>query len=249
MKKRICILGDSPLVEEFAALCLNKGYTVQARLNASGAVGVRLPKGVKKILRPTKANDFALELTNIERERKKKNLIELDKALPSKTPIFSSSVTFRGGEQATWISHPDRLMGLGALPTLIEGSLVEFAPTQFSDVSVRDAAGRFAQSLGKESEFVQDSVGLVMPRILCMLVNEACFAMGEGVAVPRDIDTAMKLGTNYPHGPLEWAARIGPRHVAAVVSALHIGFGEERYRVAPMLQNAALVNAFRENRV
>jgi 3-hydroxybutyryl-CoA dehydrogenase len=86
---------------------------------------------------------------------------------------------------------------------------------------------------------VQDSVGLVMPRILCALANEACFAIMEGVAEANDIDTAMKLGTNYPSGPVVWAGRIGWSQVLAVLKGLHGYFGEDRYRPAPLLQRMA----------
>jgi 3-hydroxybutyryl-CoA dehydrogenase len=77
---------------------------------------------------------------------------------------------------------------------------------------------------------------MVMPRILCMLINEASFALMEEVASPADLDTAMKLGTNYPRGPIEWADRIGIRQVVSVLRALHADLGEERYRISPLLQ-------------
>jgi 3-hydroxybutyryl-CoA dehydrogenase len=72
-----------------------------------------------------------------------------------------------------------------------------------------------------------------------MIINEAFFAMQEGVAPAREIDTAMKLGTNYPRGPVEWAERIGVSQVVALLSALHQSFGEDRYRVAPLLRKSA----------
>jgi 3-hydroxybutyryl-CoA dehydrogenase len=80
---------------------------------------------------------------------------------------------------------------------------------------------------------------MVMPRILCMLINEAYFAMMEGVADDAAIDTAMKLGTNYPRGPVEWARKIGLVHVVAVLHALQGYFGEDRYRCAPLLTREA----------
>ena len=76
---------------------------------------------------------------------------------------------------------------------------------------------------------------MVMPRILCMIVNEASFALGERIARRTDIDTAMKLGTNYPLGPLEWGTKIGLDNVRAVLEGLHRDFAEERYRTAPVL--------------
>jgi 3-hydroxybutyryl-CoA dehydrogenase len=72
-----------------------------------------------------------------------------------------------------------------------------------------------------------------------MLANEAAFAIGEGVADPDTIDLAMQLGTNYPKGPLKWAAQLGYRRVVSVLEHLHAEYGEERYRIAPLLKRWA----------
>lgn len=230
----ICILGESTLVAEYASLALSKGYAVSARTNTGNST--RLPKGVKRIVRPMKTVAIALELTNTSSDLKKENIIELDKALPSRTPILSSSVTVTLAEQSGWVNHPQRLIGIGALPSLLHGQLVELVSPLAGGESALNHAMEFIRNLGKESPVVKDSVGLVMPRILCSLANEAHFAMMEGIASGQDIDTAMKLGTNYPFGPIEWTSRIGIDQVHAVVSALHRSFGEERYRPAPLLQ-------------
>jgi 3-hydroxybutyryl-CoA dehydrogenase len=78
--------------------------------------------------------------------------------------------------------------------------------------------------------------GFVVGRVVCALVNEAAFALGEGVASAADIDTAMTLGVNYPHGPLAWGARLGLPLVAETLDYLRDFYGEERYRVAPLLR-------------
>ncbi len=238
--EHIHIVGESPLVEEYSTLCRSRGYAVAVRFNP-GSSGT-LQRGVKKATTALKTTATALELTNTSPDIKKKNLIALDKALPAHVPIISSSLTVTVVEQSTWIKQPARLIGVGALPSLLDGSLIEFAASHATNKQTLTKATEFASSLGKESAVVQDSIGLVMPRILCMLVNEAYFAMMEGVATAADIDTAMKLGTNYPHGPVEWAEKIRLKHVHAVLSALHKHFGEDRYRIAPLLQHTALRN-------
>lgn len=245
-RTRICILGESPLVEEYASLCLNKGFDVSLRFNADAArnAHIKAPRGARKVARPPKNVNLAIELTNISLEAKQRNLSDLDAALMPRTPIVSSSVTTTVSEQAALLHHPERLVGIGALPSLLEGGLIEFAFSIVTEEAALKAADRFAGDLGKESAHVQDSVGLVLPRVLCMLVNEAYFALAENVALPDDIDTAMKLGTNYPFGPVEWAERIGLRHVLATMMALHRTLGEDRYRPAPMLQKAAALSGF-----
>ena len=81
--------------------------------------------------------------------------------------------------------------------------------------------------------------GRVLGRILSQLVNEAHFALGEGVASAEDIDTAMRLGFNWPRGPFEMADALGREAVISTLDALHAELGEERYRVAPALRRAA----------
>lgn len=90
--------------------------------------------------------------------------------------------------------------------------------------------------LGFEVERVEDRVGLVMPRILAMLINEAAFAVMEKVADPADIDRAVKLGVNYPHGLLEWADYIGIDRVLRILDALYQEYGDSRYRACPLLR-------------
>lgn len=232
---RICIFGESPLVEEYAALMLNRGCAVHGRLNEATRRPVQLPRGVRKVARAVRAVDAGLELTNTNGELKRKNLVELDRVLPPRIPLLSSAITVSLAEQAGWVQHPRRLVGLAALPSFLEGSLVELSVTGATDEKSAGAVIDLFRSLGKETAMVADTVGMVLPRIACMLANEAYFAMMEGVAPAREIDTAMKLGTNYPRGPVEWAGKIGLDQVQAVLAALHATFGEDRYRVAPLL--------------
>lgn len=83
-----------------------------------------------------------------------------------------------------------------------------------------------------------DTAG-IEARILATIVNEAASAVAEGVAGPDAIDTAMRLGTNYPHGPLEWGERLGLTSVVATLDALHAAVPDGRYRVTPLLRSLA----------
>jgi 3-hydroxybutyryl-CoA dehydrogenase len=127
-------------------------------------------------------------------------------------------------------------VGFHLLPPLEEAALVELTAGEFTPQDSRDAAERFFGSLGLHCEWVGDAPGLVLGRIVCQLVNEAAFALQRGVGSAEDIDTAMRLGFNYPRGPLEWGDAIGLDHVLAVLDALREELGEERYRAAPMLR-------------
>ena len=106
-----------------------------------------------------------------------------------------------------------------------------------------ERAEEFFAALGKHVEWVGDAPGLVLGRIVCQLVNEAAFALGEGVGSADDIDAGMLLGLNYPHGPLDWADAIGLDHVLTVLDGLADEYREERYRAAPGLRRAGLGRA------
>ena len=84
-----------------------------------------------------------------------------------------------------------------------------------------------------------DGPALIVPRVVAMLANEAAFALGEGVADAETIDAAMRLGANHPVGPLARAAALGYATIVAILDHLHSEYGEERYRVAPLLRRAA----------
>jgi 3-hydroxybutyryl-CoA dehydrogenase len=124
-----------------------------------------------------------------------------------------------------------------ALPDLESATLVEIARKPGAEDAAVAAAGRHFAAMGKHVECVPGAApGLVLGRILAQLVNEASFALAEGVASRADIDIAMRLGFNWPRGPFEWAESIGPDRIAAILDAAHRELGEERYRVAPLLR-------------
>ncbi len=94
----------------------------------------------------------------------------------------------------------------------------------------------FFGSLGLHTAWVGDGAGLVLGRIVCQLVNEAAFAVAEGVGSPADIDAGMVLGLNHPRGPLAWGDLIGLEHVLVVLDALHDERGDPAYRASPLLR-------------
>jgi 3-hydroxybutyryl-CoA dehydrogenase len=127
-------------------------------------------------------------------------------------------------------------VGFHALPPLDGCALVELTRGPDTAASAASAAERFFATLGKHVEWVGDAPGLVLGRIVCQVINEAAFALGEGVGSAEDIDAGMVHGLNYPRGILGWADEIGLDHVLAVLDALGLERGEERYRVAPLLR-------------
>jgi 3-hydroxybutyryl-CoA dehydrogenase len=153
-----------------------------------------------------------------------------------------------GGPQAVCCSAGSLAMldpgggavGFHALPPLREARLVELTRGPDSAQSAVTAGEAFFTTLGKLTEWVGDGPGLVLGRIVCQVVNEGAFALGEGVGSAHDIDAGMVHGLNYPRGPLAWADEIGLDHVVGVLDGLHVELGEERYRTAPALRRLVL---------
>jgi 3-hydroxybutyryl-CoA dehydrogenase len=131
-------------------------------------------------------------------------------------------------------------VGFVALPDLDSANLVELTRSATTSDATAAATEAHLRGLGKHVEWVGDAPGLVLGRIVCQLVNEAHFALEARVSSAADIDTAMRLGFNYPRGPFEWAEAIGLERVLAVLEALRAELGEERYRAAPSLRRAAI---------
>lgn len=236
-KTQVYIVGESPLVEEYAELCAASGFHAHVHWNQPHEKTFKIRSksiGLSSVIPPN--TSYGIELTNTNLEQKKKNLQRLDRALAPDKIILSSSVTVTATEQASWMRQPGRLIGISALPSFLSQKLVELSPAIQTERSVPLKAQAFFIELGRQVSVVQDRVGMVLPRIICTIINEAYFALQENIASPEDIDLAMILGTNYPHGPIEWAAKIGVSQVGSVLAALQADLHEDRYRIAPLLQ-------------
>lgn len=113
---------------------------------------------------------------------------------------------------------------------------IEIAPALQTSQDATDRARTIFALLGIDTELVEDRVGLIIPRMLVTLINEAAFAAMEHIATPDDIDRAVLLGVNYPHGLLEWADMLGLDCVLRTLDALFEEYREPRYRACPLLR-------------
>lgn len=127
--------------------------------------------------------------------------------------------------------------GINSLPTMLNRSMLEVS---VPDTSTAEVLRGICGKLETDYEVVSDRTGMVTPRIICMIINEAFYALQEGIATEDDIDLAMRLGTNYPWGPLEWCRKIGINHVYEVLKAVYDDTRDERYKICPFLQTEYL---------
>jgi 3-hydroxybutyryl-CoA dehydrogenase len=128
------------------------------------------------------------------------------------------------------------LFGFCGMPSLLNRDVLE--TTVLNKVS-EASLDKICVQLNTKYKIVEDRVGMITPRIICMIINEAYFAIEENVASRVDIDLAMKLGTNYPFGPFEWCSKIGIRNVYELLNAVYNDTKDERYKICELLKNEA----------
>jgi 3-hydroxybutyryl-CoA dehydrogenase len=129
------------------------------------------------------------------------------------------------------------VFGFNGMPTLFNRELLEVSVLNSSDV---DTLARVCGQLATKYTLVDDRVGMVTPRVICMIINEAYYTVQEGTASREDIDLAMKLGTNYPYGPFEWCERIGLRNVYELLEAVYADTKDERYKIPALMKKEYL---------
>jgi 3-hydroxybutyryl-CoA dehydrogenase len=130
-------------------------------------------------------------------------------------------------------------VGFHLLPPLEATGLAELTRLPTTPPFAAEAAESFFAALGFACEWVEDAPGLVLGRVVAQLVNEAAFAIGEGVGSADDVDTGLELGLSHPRGPVAWSDAIGLTHVLAILDGLWEERREERYRPAPLLRRQA----------
>ena len=148
------------------------------------------------------------------------------------TNTSSLSIT----EIAAATSRPEKVIGMHFFNPVPVMKLVEINRGIQTDDATAEAIKELSEKIGKTSIDIKDSPGFAVNRILIPMINEAIFALGEGVATAEEIDEAMKLGANHPMGPLALADYIGLDTCLAIMLVLYNGFNDSKYRPAPLLK-------------
>jgi 3-hydroxybutyryl-CoA dehydrogenase len=187
-------------------------------------------------LEDLKSTHFLVEAATENREVKFKLFRDLDEILPKEVILASNTSSISITEIGKQTSRPDKVAGMHFMNPVPIMLLVEgirgMATSDETFKTVRDVA----EKMGKTFIEAKDSPGFAVNRILMPMINEAFFALQEGLASPKDIDQAMKLGCNFPMGPLELADFVGIDVCLFVNEILHRDLGDSKYRPCPLMR-------------
>ena len=156
--------------------------------------------------------------------------------LPAEAVLASNTSSIPIGTLAAATDHPDRVIGMHFFNPVPVMALVEVVSTKETSAETRAAVVKLAQELGKTPAEANDFPGFVSNRILLPFINEAVWALHDGVANPEAIDTIARLGFNHPMGPLALADLIGLDTCVAILEVLRDGLRDERYEPCPLLR-------------
>jgi 3-hydroxybutyryl-CoA dehydrogenase len=183
------------------------------------------------------AADLAVEAATENVDLKLGIFREADRSLPEGAILASNTSSISITKLAAATSRPARVIGMHFMNPVPVMKLVEIVRGVQTSDETHAVVKELAVKLGKTVITSKDAPGFLVNRVLIPLLNEACFALEQGVGTAEDIDTGAKLGLNHPMGPLELADLIGLDTVLAIAEVLHKEMGDPKYRPATNLRN------------
>jgi 3-hydroxybutyryl-CoA dehydrogenase len=261
--ERVAVVGAGQMGSGIAQVAAQSGLTVTLvdgvpglAAKAHGKLGVSLQKLVEKgkitaearqgildRIRPSDSvdaaagSDLAIEAI-VERVEPKVELFrKLDALLPPHAILASNTSSISITQLAASTRRPAQFIGMHFMNPPPVMQLIEIIRgLQTSDETWRTVVDLATKAFGKTTVTSKDVPGFIVNRVLIPLINEACFALQEGLATPEDIDTGVKLGLNHPMGPLTLADFIGLDTCLFIADVLHRELGEDKYRPAALLR-------------
>ena len=270
--KKVCVLGAGLMGNGITQTCAQAGFqvtmrdieqrfidggmnTIRKNLSRDVEKGRKTQAEMDAILSRIKPTldlkeaagdaDVVVEVIIEVMDVKKKVYAELEAVVPSHCLFFTNTSGLSITEMAAITKRPDRFIGTHFFNPVPVMKLLEVIKGYETSNETLETALAWGKQLGKEAIVVNEAPAFAVNRILCLMINEAYFTLGEGVASAEDIDKGMVLGCNHPIGPLALADLIGNDTLLHIMEGMHRELGD-KYKPAPLLRK--LVRAGRLGR-
>jgi 3-hydroxybutyryl-CoA dehydrogenase len=261
MINKVAVLGAGQMGSGIAHVLAQQKYTVvlfdiadNQLQNALSGIGKNLERQVKKglldsgdipsiigrigitmAMEDLADCDLAIEAVSEKESLKLDIFKKLDKIVKPEAILASNTSSIPITRIAAVTKRPEKVIGMHFMNPVPVMKLVEVIRGLATSEETFEAIGSLVETIGKEMAVSADYPGFIVNRILIPMINEAAFALFEGVASAEDIDKGMKLGTNQPMGPLTLADFIGLDTCLAIMEVLYDGFKDSKYRPCPLL--------------
>ncbi len=237
---RVCLLDASPALAAQGRERIEKNVSRQVE---RGKIREPDARALLERIRPTASYseladaEFVVEAASERLEVKKAIFEKADKAMNDRAVLASNTSSISLTKLAAATQHPERVVGMHFMNPVPRMKLVEVIRALQTSDETFARTKQFAEQLGKTVVCTKDMPGFIVNRMLIPFLNEACFALQEGLGTVEDIDAATRLGLNHPMGPFELSDLIGLDTVLSIAEVLHREFGEDKYRPPAILRN------------